>query len=105
MAKARFLYCFSLYTMPNTKAAKKALKVSEKKRSRNRRYSALTKETVKVLEALLASDTKDTQKIQEALSAVYSRIDTLEKKNIIHANTAARRKSGFAKLVKSVTNN
>jgi small subunit ribosomal protein S20 len=91
--------------MPNTKAAKKALKVSEKKRSRNRRYSALTKETVKVLEALLASDTKDTQKIQEALSAVYSRIDTLEKKNIIQANTAARRKSGFAKLVKSVTNN
>jgi len=89
--------------MPNTKAAKKALKVSEKKRSRNRRYSSLTKETVKVLEALLASDTKDSAKITEALSAVYSRIDTLEKKNIIHGNTAARRKSAFAKLVKSVT--
>lgn len=88
--------------MPTTKAAKKALKVSEKKRSRNRRYNALTKESVKALEALLASETKDTKKIAEALSAVYSRIDTLEKKNILHRNTAARRKSGIAKLVKSV---
>jgi small subunit ribosomal protein S20 len=87
--------------MPNTKSAKKALKVSQKKRSRNRRYSELTKESVKALEALIASEKKDTKKIAEALSAVYSRIDTLEKKNILHANTAARRKSLFAKLVKS----
>ena len=89
--------------MPNTKSAKKALKVSEKKRSRNRRYSAITKESVKALEALLASEKKDAKKIEEALSLVYSRIDTLEKKNILHSNTAARRKSSFAKLVKSVT--
>jgi len=88
--------------MPNTKSAKKALKVSEKKRSRNRRYQELTKESVKALEALLASEKKDQKKIAEALSAVYSRIDTLEKKNILHANTAARRKSSFAKIVKSV---
>jgi small subunit ribosomal protein S20 len=87
--------------MPNTKSAKKALKVSEKKRSRNRRYSAITKESVKALEALLASEKKDAKKIEEALSLVYSRIDTLEKKNILHKNTAARRKSSFAKMVKS----
>jgi small subunit ribosomal protein S20 len=89
--------------MPTTKAAKKALKVSEKKRSRNRRYNELTKESVKTLEALIASEKKDVKKIAEALSMVYSRIDTLQKKNILHSNTAARRKSGFAKLVKSVT--
>lgn len=87
--------------MPNTKSAKKALKVSEKKRSRNRRYQELTKESVKVLGVLLREEKKDTKKIVEALSAVYSRIDTLEKKNILHPNTAARRKSTFAKLVKS----
>ena len=89
--------------MPNTKSAKKALKVSEKKRSRNRRYSALTKETVKAFEALIATEKKDMKKIAEALSEVYSRIDTLAKKNIIHAHTAARRKSSFAKIVKSLT--
>jgi small subunit ribosomal protein S20 len=87
--------------MPNTKSAKKALKVSEKKRSRNRRYNELTKESVKALEALLKEEKKDAKKITEALSAVYSRIDTLEKKNILHINTAARRKSFFAKMVKS----
>lgn len=87
--------------MPNTKSAKKALKVSEKKRSRNRRYNELTKESVKALEALLKEEKKDAKKITEALSAVYSRIDTLEKKNILHINTAARRKSSFAKMVKS----
>ncbi len=85
--------------MPNTKSATKALKVSEKKRSRNRRYNELTKESVKALEALLASEKKDAKKIAEALSAVYSRIDTLEKKNILVRNTAARRKSGYAKMV------
>jgi small subunit ribosomal protein S20 len=87
--------------MPNTKAAKKALKVSEKKRSRNRRYLELTKESVKALESLLSAEKKDTKKIAEALSSVYSRVDTLEKKNILHANTAARRKSSYAKMVKS----
>ncbi len=87
--------------MPNTKSATKALKVSEKKRSRNRRYNELTKESVKALEALLASEKKDAKKIAEALSAVYSRIDTLEKKNILVRNTAARRKSGYAKMVKA----
>jgi small subunit ribosomal protein S20 len=100
LVKAKFLYCFP-FLMPNTKSAKKALKVSEKKRSRNRRYNELTKESVKALQALLASEKKDAKKIAEALSSVYSRIDTLEKKNILHANTAARRKSLFAKLVKS----
>jgi small subunit ribosomal protein S20 len=87
--------------MPNTKSAKKAMKVSEKKQSRNRRYNELTKESMKALEALLSSEKKDAKKISEALSLVYSRIDTLEKKNILHKNTAARRKSSFAKMVKS----
>ena len=89
--------------MPNTKSAKKAMKVSEKKQSRNRRYNELTKESMKALEALLSSEKKDAKKISEALSLVYSRIDTLEKKNILHKNTAARRKFSFAKMVKSFT--
>ena len=89
--------------MPNTKAAKKALKVSEKKRSRNRRYSALTKETVKAFEALLASEKKDAKALALALAQVYSTVDTLEKKNIIHKNNAARKKSSYAKVLKSVT--
>lgn len=89
--------------MPITSAAKKALKVSKKKHSRNRHFSALFRESIKTLESLLQAEKKDTKKITEALSVVYSRIDTLEKKNIIHKNNAARKKSAYAKLVKSVT--
>lgn len=85
--------------MPTTKAATKALKVSQKKRSRNRRFLDLFKESTKQLEALLTSG-GDSKAIADALSKVYSRIDTLEKKNIIHKNNAARKKSAFAKSVK-----
>lgn len=89
--------------MPNTKAAKKALKVSEKKRSRNRHFQALLKESVKSFEALITAEKKDAKKITEALGVIYSRIDTLEKKNVLHKNNAARKKSAFAKIAKSVT--
>lgn len=89
--------------MPNTKSAKKALKVSEKKRSRNRHFLALLKESVKAFELTIKEEKKDTQKIQDALSLVYSRIDTLEKKNVLHKNNAARKKSSFAKIAISVT--
>jgi small subunit ribosomal protein S20 len=89
--------------MPITKSAKKALKVSVKKHSRNRHFLALLKESTKALEALLKNETRDQAKLDEALSLVYSRIDTLEKKNVIHKNNAARRKSAFAKAIKSVT--
>lgn len=91
------------YLMPNTKSAKKALKVSEKKRSRNRHFLALLKESVKAFEAATKEEKKDAKKINESLSLVYSRIDTLEKKNVLHKNNAARKKSAFAKIAISVT--
>ncbi|MBS9783943.1 30S ribosomal protein S20 [Candidatus Gracilibacteria bacterium] len=89
--------------MPITSAAKKALKVSKKKYSRNRHFLALLKESTKALESLINAEKKDVKKITEALSVVYSRIDTLEKKNVIHKNNAARKKSAYAKLVKTIT--
>lgn len=85
--------------MPTTKSAKKALKQSEKNRSRNRHFSEIYKESVKKLERAVAAKSGN---FAELLSEVYSRIDTLAKKNIIHANNASRKKSSFAKLVKSV---
>ena len=88
--------------MPTTKTATKALKVSQKKRSRNRRFLELFKESTKQLQALVVASEKDMNAINEALSKVYSRIDTLEKKNIIQKNNAARKKSAFAKIVKSL---
>lgn len=89
--------------MPTTKSAKKALKVSEKKRSRNRHFLALFKASTKAFQTLMSSEKKDTESLTLALAQVYSTVDTLEKKNIIHKNNAARKKSSFAKALKSVT--
>lgn len=88
--------------MPTTKSATKALRVSQKKRSRNRRYLELLKESTKQFEALVAAPDRDTKAITTALSKIYSRIDTLEKKNILHKNNAARKKSAFAKILKNL---
>lgn len=87
--------------MPNTSSAKKALKQSLTNRSRNKHFSALYKESVKDLEKAVKNwENKDTLGL---LSKVYSNIDKLVKKNIIHANNWARKKSKFAKLAKSLS--
>ena len=86
--------------MPITKSAKKAHSQSLTHRSRNRHFSDLYKESVKALEQAIAAKSG---KYDELLSDVYSRVDTLTKKNILHPNNAARKKSSFSKLVKSVS--
>lgn len=68
-------------------------------RSRNRHFSELYKESVKNLERAVAAKSGD---FGTLLSEVYSRIDTLVKKNILHPNNAARKKSAFAKFTKAV---
>ena len=89
--------------MPTTKSAKKALRVSEKNRSRNRHFLAQFKISTKAFQSLLTAEKKDPKTLALALAGVYSAVDTLEKKNIIHKNNAARKKSSFAKALKSVT--
>jgi len=86
--------------MPITSSAKKAMKQSETKRSRNRRYTALYKETLKAFEQAIKSGSTEGMTI---LSKLYSRVDTLVKKNILHRNNASRKKSRFAKMLKSVS--
>lgn len=87
--------------MPITKSAKKALKQNETKHSRNRRFVALYKEVLKSFErAVKAGNVEEATKL---LASVYSSVDTLVKKNIIHINNAARKKSSFAKTLKSVS--
>lgn len=86
--------------MPNTSSAKKALKQSQTKASRNRRFNALYKETLKAFQK--AIDAKSTDAV-ELLAKLYSRVDTLVKKNILHINNGSRKKSRFAKMLKSIS--
>lgn len=87
--------------MPNTSSAKKALRQNITRRSRNRHFNALYKEALKDLETVIK--TGDAKKAATLLPAAYSRIDTLVKKNIIHINNAARKKSALAKRVKALS--
>ena len=87
--------------MPITSSAKKALKQSQTKASRNRRFNALYKETLKAFsQAVKAVSVEEATTL---LSKLFSRVDTLVKKNVLHKNNAARKKSKFSKMLKSLT--
>lgn len=87
--------------MPNTTSAKKALKQSITKKSRNKHFSALYKENIKSLERAIKSNS--VEEANSLLSKVYSSIDKLVKKNIIHQNNWSRKKSKFAKYAKALS--
>lgn len=80
--------------MPITKSAEKAHRQSLKKKSRNKHFLALYRESLKTFEKALASGSSE---LGEFLADLQSKVDTLVKKNVLHKNTAARRKSAFAK--------
>ena len=82
--------------MPVTKSAEKALRQSLKKRSRNKHFLALYRESLKSFEKALATGV---EAANEALADLQSKVDTLVKKNVLHKNTAARKKSNFAKTI------
>ncbi len=83
--------------MPIIKQAKKRVKQAAVRQERN--YSvrtALRKAIRTVADASKAGKKADAEK---GLSVAYKVIDTATKKNILHKNTAARRKSALAKMV------
>lgn len=88
--------------MPITKSAKKALKQSEKKHSRNDHFKALYRETRKMFEKTISSKSLD--EAGAVLTKLHSNIDKLVKKNIIHKNNWARKKSKFALMLKALEN-
>ena len=99
--------------MPLIRSAKKQLKQSLKKKSRNDHYKALYREARISFEA--AIKIKDAEKAKEILvnkkdkdgktikAWLQSIIDKLVKKNIIHPNNGSKKKSKFVKMVKGLS--
>lgn len=77
--------------MPILSNAKKALRVSKRKATRNKVTKTKTK---------TAMDKVKKNPSMELLTGAYSAIDKAVKKNIFHANKAARLKKQLSKLVK-----
>lgn len=91
--------CVKLYfAMPVTNSAIKKAKQDKKSRVHNRGIRDTYKKLAKDVRAL--ADAGEIRKAKEALVVAYSKIDIAAKKNIIHKNNAARRKSRLSAYIK-----
>lgn len=77
--------------MPNLQNAKKALRVSARKRVINDRRRRTMKTTVKSVKTELTA---------ESLSKAYQAIDKAAKRGVIKKGTADRKKSRLSKIIK-----
>ena len=85
--------------MPIIKSAKKRVKVAASAGARNARTRRTMREAIKSFsKAVESGKPADNNK---ALSEASRAIDIAAKKNVIHKNKAARRKSGLSKMAKN----
>ena len=92
--------------MANNKSAKKRILINKRNNLQNRFYKSsvrtLTKRFLNDLEIYKDSQSNtDKEKVQIVLNSIYSLIDKGLKKNVYHKNTAARKKSKLAALLKT----
>ncbi|MEZ5941315.1 MAG: 30S ribosomal protein S20 [Planctomycetaceae bacterium] len=85
--------------MPNTSAAKKALRQSAKRRLHNRTQRSTLRSVLKACRTAAQGD--DAEATQKAFRLACKRLDQAAAKNLIHKNTAARTKSRLCRFVKS----
>lgn len=84
--------------MPIIKSAKKRVKTAHKAAIRNNKTKRSLKTAIKQLHASIAGGAKTTA---TDLSKAQSEVDKAAKKNVIHKNKAARKKSQLAKAAKA----
>ena len=83
--------------MPITSSAKKALRASKDKAIYNaKRKDAISDVTKKFKKLVLAKNIKEAEAL---LPTAFKAIDKAWKTNLIHKNTAARKKSRLAKML------
>ena len=80
--------------MANHKSALKRIRGNAAKRLRNRYQAKTTRTAIKNLRK-----TSDKSAASEMLPTVFSMLDKLAKRNVIHRNKAANQKSKLAKFV------
>ena len=81
--------------MPIIRSAKKALRQNVKRRARNLTYTVKIKDLAK--KALLMFKQNKAQELAQLLPSIYKALDKSVKVGVIKKNTAARRKSRFAR--------
>ncbi len=92
--------------MANTKSAKKRILVSERNRQINKSYKSTVKTLIKKTINSCENYKKDPNEdninlINKSLNEAYSLIDKAVKKNVLHKNNGANKKSRINQLVKT----
>ena len=83
--------------MPNTKSAAKAMRQSERRRKNNVKTKIKFRSATKKVRSLISEN--NAAEAMKALRDAMSTLDKAVKKNVIHKNTASRRKSRLAKAI------
>ena len=92
--------------MANNKSAKKRILTSERNRQSNKTYKStvrtLIKKTIISCENYKKDPNTDNEKlVKDSLNNAYSLIDKAVKKNVLHKNNGANKKSRINSLVKT----
>jgi len=85
--------------MPIKKSAKKALRQSKRRATRNLKRKKAMKDVIKKIKKLLAA--KKTEEAKKLIPLAYKAIDKAAKTGVIKKNAASRQKSRLMKLFKS----
>jgi len=93
----------------NNKSAKKRIKIAERNRLINKSYKStvrtLTKKTLENCEKYKKDPNEENQNlVQISLNKAFSLIDKAVKKNVLHKNTGATKKSKINHFVKTTFN-
>ena len=83
--------------MPNRRAAVKRLRVDKKRHQRNLVIKREIKKALKKFQALF--EVKNLTEAKASIGKIYSLLDKAAKKNIMHANTANRKKARLARKI------
>ena len=92
--------------MANNKSAKKRIEIAERNRLINKSYKStvrtLTKKTLESCEKYKQDPNENNKNlVKTSLNKAFSLIDKAVKKNVLHKNNGANRKSKINKFVKT----
>ena len=92
--------------MANNKSAKKRIQIAERNRLINKSYKStvrtLTKKTLENCAKYKKEPNEDNKNLMiKSLSKAFSLIDKAVKKNVLHKNNGANKKSRINKIVKT----
>ncbi len=86
--------------MPQRRTAIKALRINRRRQMRNLDVKTDLRKTIKKFQTSVTA--KDKTEAETLLKTLYKKFDKAAKVNVLHKNTAARRKSRYSKLLSSL---